>query len=161
MNRVEPGQIWSLVDAERPRYDFIITHIENGRAHGVCPGGKLYSVSVRALARGARGANLVENADGSPAVLTRRQRSRRGMIAPARPEVDKTASDFLKTSAPKGVARVGEKQQRALELHESGTTVKQLCEMYGKNKGTISAWLSRAREAREDARNLAECRRDT
>ncbi len=160
MTRVQKGQLWSLMDAERPRYTLRVTRIKNGRAFGTLAGGKEYSIAVSVLAGGQRGARLVENADGSLAVPTKKQLQRRGLV-PSAPSLEetRTASDYLKEAEPKGVVRASNLQREALALREKGASLLELAKKYGKGTGVISAWLSRAREAREDERNLMECRR--
>lgn len=150
MNGVLSGQLWSLMDANCPRYTLRVTHIECASVFGTLAGGKEVVVALSVLAMGRRGARLVERSDGTPVELPKYDAG-----VPLRTYEDtRTASDYVKTKGPKGVARASEQAKEALRLKESGTSFADLAVRYGVTPGTMSGWLSRAREAREDERNL-------
>jgi hypothetical protein len=150
MNSVSPGQLWSVMDVGRPRYTLRVTRVVGARVHGTLASGKETSVALAVLAHGQRGARLVEHADGRSAALPKYDAG-----APVQTcEDTKTASDYVKTFKPKGVARAGDKEREALRLREEEKVpFADLAKRYGVTRGTMSAWLSRARAAREEERN--------
>ena len=150
MSSVSIGQLWSVMDAFRPRYTLRVTRIDGGRVQGTLAGGKLASIDRSVLMRGRRGAYLVEHADGRSAPLPKHHSG-----SPLKTLEDtRTASDYKPPKGPRGIARAGELQRAALAMREAGVSFKDVCEHFGKNRGTMSAWLLRAREQREDERNL-------
>jgi hypothetical protein len=158
VTRVVRGQLWSLMDSMRPRYTLRITRVTIKRAFGILEGGKEGSVNIGVLQQGRRGARLIEHPDGTLAEPCERQRRERATFRV--PDVEtKTASDFVKKTEPRGVVRTGDLQREALALRESGVSVDVLCAKYGKTRGTVNAWVCRAREEREDERNRAALRR--
>ena len=158
MTRIVPGQLWSLMDSLRPRYTLRITRTSEKIAFGTLANGKKARVELSVLQHGRRGARLVERADGSLAGPCERQK--RDAALPRVSVADtKTASDYIKTKAPKGVTPANQVQREALTLREAGASVDDLCAKYGKTRGIINAWISRAREAREDERNVAALKR--
>jgi len=151
MSSVSVGQLWSVMDAFRPRYTLRVTRIDGGRVQGTLAGGKLASIDRSVLMRGRRGAYLVEHADGRSAPLPKHYSG-----SPLKTLEDtRTASDYVKPlKPPRGMARAGEQQREALAMVESGASFKDVCTHFGKDRGTMSAWLLKAREAREDEKNL-------
>jgi len=57
------GQLWSVMNDYRHRYELRITRIEGGRVQGTLPNGKVMSLDRSVLTRGRRGAHLVEHVD--------------------------------------------------------------------------------------------------
>jgi len=158
VNRVVPGQLWSLLDSLRPRYTIRVTRIVGLRVYGTLAGGKKVNVHLSVLRHGRRGSRLVEHPDGSPAEPCGRQQ--RDSVKPRLSVEDtRSASDYVKTTEPRGVTHTNDLQREALALREAGVSIGDLCVKYGKSYGVVSAWLSRAREAREDGRSVAACRK--
>jgi hypothetical protein len=158
VTRVVRGQLWSLMDAMRPRYTLRITRKSGTRAYGTMPDGKERSVELNVLQHGHRGARLIEHPNGKLAGPCKRQV--RDSVLPRVAVVEtKTASEYVKTQRPKGITPTNGTQREALALLEAGTSVDDLCVKYDKPRSVVVAWLSRAREARRDERNAAACRR--
>jgi len=139
------------MDIGKHRYTIVVTRIDGHRVFATLPSGRETSVGLTVLAYGRRSARLVQHADGRSA-----EPPKCGAAPPSKASEDtKTASDYIKTKRPKGIAKAGDKEREALHLKEvDGWTVKRLTAFYKVSTGTMSAWLSRAREAREDERNL-------
>lgn len=133
------------------RYRFTIVAIVGKRVDGVLGNGRPESVDLSVLVHGRRAARLERHPDGTEAKSPKYNAG-----PPLKTAEDKrSASDYIRSTAPKGIAKAGSREREALRLKESGEkTFAELVEMFGVSPGTMSAWLSRAREAREDERNL-------
>jgi len=150
VEKVEVGSVWSILDTHRQRVEFTVQRIatENGekRAFGVLASGRTHSFTVSALARCRRGARLVRYPDGH---------------APYVPPTDlyaeqptKTASDFRRTTAPKGMTKTHAQMDEAFAMRKQGTPVKQIAAHFGVRPSRIATWIQRARECREDEANM-------
>lgn len=147
-NPVHVGQTWSLMNLYERRYLLTVERIDGSRVHGRLKSGKPTSVELKVLVRGHRGAHLVTNADGTAAPPVYRD----GFVPS--PEETKTASDYLKPAkAPRGVVKAGEREALALRMKQEGKSCREIGAVLGLKVGSVSAMLSRAREAAEEARN--------
>lgn len=61
----------------------------------------------------------------------------------------KTASDYRKTKAPKGLVSADAREAFRL-VRDEGLTYEQLAARFGKSTGTVKRWIS---EARDELRN--------
>jgi hypothetical protein len=149
-NSVAVGQVWNLMNLYERRYLLTVTRIEGHRVFGRLKGGKETSVELKVLVRGHRGAYLVSHADGTPA-----ERQVQDGFVRTREET-KTASDYIKPAkGPRGVVKAGEREALALRMKAEGKSCREIGAVLGLKMGSVSAMLSRAREAREEAKNLA------
>ena len=152
-NSVLVGQTWSLMNIYERRYTLAVIRIEGHRVFGRLAGGKETSVELKGLIRGHRGAHLVTNADGTPAPPMRRdgfQQTR---------EETKTASDYVKPAkGPRGVVRANDRAAEALAMKKAGKSCDEIGAHFKVKPGTVSAMLSRAREALEEERNMKAMR---
>lgn len=64
----------------------------------------------------------------------------------------------LQERAPRGLAKATAPQVEALRMVVAGVSRKEIAVHLGVPVGRVNDWITRAREAAEDARNLAEVR---
>lgn len=140
MNRVSPGQSWSIVlmgpTGGMVRTDITIDRIENGFAIYRNGRGKELKIRLRVLQRGSRGAHL----NGSPDRL-------------ALPEADPEFQPTYTVHEPKGIARAHSQAKEAYRLQQRcGFTIERLARKFKKSEATINSWLRSAREALKEER---------
>lgn len=141
---IEVGQVWTLL-IEKKKFvtmRFTVERVYKARAYGKLSDGTAYSVSTRVLIRRMRNAKLV----GEPS----RRKYHMGWLDrdPPRPE--------MRVFVPRGIVKNTGKHADALALQRKGMTVKQIAEHMTTSVGNVSAWLTKAREAEEDARRLGQ-----
>ena len=147
--RVEVGQIWSLLTQDQIRHELQIDRIEAGIAYGTLVGSTRQRFAhVSSLSRGYRGARLVQNADGSAPPPK---------LAPERPADTKRetmhASEFVRTVAPRGQIRCNDRHMQALAMREANKSTTEIAAHFNVSKHRVHDWIARAREARMDAKN--------
>ena len=152
-NPVVVGQTWSIMNLYERRYLFTVDRIDGARVHGHLKSGRPSQVELKALVRGRRGAQLIMNADGTPAPPMLRDGFR-----PEKEET-KTASDYVKPAkGPRGVVKAGEREALALQMQKEGKSCREIGVVFGITMGSVSAMLSRAREALREEQNLKALR---
>jgi Sigma-70, region 4 len=143
-------QIWSLMDASRPRYWLRVVRVEGLVVHGVLEGGTPYRVSLSVLRHGRRGARLEAYPDGT---LAEHPKYDAGYTPTV--EETKTASDYVRVVKPKGMARASERDREALRLREEeGVKVREIAARLGITMLSAAGAMRRARLARQDERYL-------
>lgn len=149
MRTVRIDQVWSLLSQDMMRYEMRVLQVGKHRVIGVMPrSGKRVNVSRRALQRGLRGARLVQEADGSrPPPDLRALATGDRCLQPPRHVPPPRRSE------PRGVARAGDRERRALALREAGVSTTEIARRLGVKLSTIGGWLTRAREARQEEAN--------
>jgi hypothetical protein len=144
--KIEPGQVWSyLVDVgtgPRARIEVTLTKVENGIAQGVDAKGGSRSISVSALKRRARGAYLTTEGPGP--------KKEYKFKALEDPKVRRPPRE----TRPHGIQPPSAKYAEALKMKREGKTLAEIGEHFGEKTGSISNWLTKARAAEEDVRNL-------
>jgi hypothetical protein len=153
---VNVGETWSVLSTHsRKRVEFIVERIakegtDELRAFGtLVGGGKTVSFTVRAMSKGLRGARLVRHADGHEPYKPPPDK------APRTAEYTATASDYRKTKAPKGMATAPPRMMEAFAMREKSVPVPEIAAHFGVTVSTVSSWLSRVREKRDDEKMLA------
>jgi len=153
---VNAGETWSVLSTHsRRRIEFVVERIakigtDELRAFGTpVGGGKEVSFTVRALSKGLRGARLVRHADGHEPYKPPPDK------APRTVEYTATASDYRKTKAPKGIATASPRMEEACAMREKDVPVPEIAAHFGVTVSTVSSWLSRVRQKREDAKTMA------
>ena len=150
---VNVAERWRIENRRHVMVEFTIERIEKNEsgellAYGVLDNGKPISFTVAALSRGMRGARLVRHADGHE---------------PYRPKVSerpdesdlRTASDFRRTSGPRGLTKASEKMELAYKMrHDQGLPVAEVAKHFGISANRLAAWCAQAREARADRKYL-------
>lgn len=151
MNKVISGQVWSLMDVGKHRYLFTIDRIEGRRAFGHIGNGRPERVDLTVLTRGRRSARLERHPDGTVAERAPRYKGK----TPPTLEDTATASDYIRTSEPRGIAKASDRQRQALIMREvDDRSISDIAIHFGVTKSIVNGWLSKAREAREEERNL-------
>jgi DNA-directed RNA polymerase specialized sigma24 family protein len=148
MNYVAVGQLWTLMDSNRPRFTIRLTRIDGARVFGTLAGGTTRTLSLTALVNGRRGAHLLENADGSPAEEIPEKPSEPRLL-----EDTRTASDYVRPTKPRGFAPTNAKYVEALRMVRDGKTHQEIADRFGVSKKTIPCWIRNARDAEMDERN--------
>jgi hypothetical protein len=150
---VSVDQQWSVLNINRIRVEFTVQRVErdeNGelRAYGVLVSGRNASFTVAALAKGSRGARLVRHADGHEPYRPKET------CAPTT-ETTKTASDYRRTSAPKGIGVASPHMEEAFRMrYELGMSLDDVAAHFDVPKNRIAGWCAQVRHKREDERNL-------
>ena len=146
MNHVARGQLWSLMDSERPRFTFRVKRILGRRVVGELAGGKVRTISLSVLTHGHRGARLVENADGTPVEEIK-------PIWTPREEDSRKASDYVREVKPRGVVTARANHAEALAMSRAGRPHREIAAKFGIDVKLVAGWLRTARDAEMDERN--------
>jgi DNA invertase Pin-like site-specific DNA recombinase len=161
MQSVVIGQVWSLLNLRHFRVEFLVERIANApelRAFGRYVGStrdKEISFTVSALSRGLRGARLVRDADGRE---------------PYRPPTDKiaadldsdaTASDFRRTTEPKGFATTSPRMEEAFRMRDQGLSPAEIAKVFGVSRSLVSSWCQRVQQKIYDDRVRQRMERKT
>lgn len=133
--RVSVGQTWALTAGFMGgRIRVRIDSLDGKFAQAtVIPSGRSMRIDVHTLERQHRGATLELEADGTAPYRAPER-------VPRKP-VEKTASDFLKTSQPRGVVRGGKLSPLQLEIEpllETGMTMADIGRRYGISGNAVS-----------------------
>ena len=144
-------QVWSVLDARSIRVVFEIREIRQDvgelRAFGVLvSNGKPVSFAVSALAKGLRSARLVRRADGSPPGPEDRPKHKNMLPDP---DLKKTASDFRRTTKPKGLATASPLAERAFEMRKT-MKIKDVARALGVSPSRVSDLCECVRNKRAD-----------
>ena len=137
------------MDSNRPRYTMRVTRVVGLRVFGTLANGKAYSVLLSVLKNRRRGSRLEEEADGTKAVHEPRYATTQSNAMERR-----TASECVKTKAPKGMTPSGENEREALAMREQGLGLAEIAEKQGVSVDNVKARLRRARESIRDERML-------
>lgn len=157
MQSVANGQVWSCLDAHQIRVDWKVERVDSGgiepRAHGfILSNGKAISFTIRSLSKGLRAARLVEHADGTAV-----NRPVERYVSPKTLEQTKTASDYRRTTAPKGAETASPRMEQAYVMrYEHGMSVKDIAAHFGVATSSVSNWCQRVKTKRLDEKRRAE-----
>jgi DNA-directed RNA polymerase specialized sigma24 family protein len=147
--RVEVGQVWRTMANGHAILHVTIEAISPDTVSVKTGRGRRFQIRRKHFEIGLRGTRLLRHADGSPGdppppvVLPKIHADERRM-----------ASDLVKTTAPRGLARASDVDRETLRLfEEEGVSGAELAKKYKVSRGTIHCRISRAREAMADDRN--------
>jgi hypothetical protein len=150
VNIVAVAQTWELlVSIKRGPIalaKFTIERIENGRAYGHLERGRPYVIAVRVLRNGSRSARLVDKNRKRDAPHKPAREYKWHLFGDAKPAQPRVV-------APRGVSKPNANYAKALVMQREGKSNGEIAAHFNRSTGTISAWLSRAREAEQDAKN--------
>jgi len=161
MQPVRVGQVWSVLNLRRFRIEFLIERIANApepRAFGRYVGStrdKEISFAVSALAKGMRGARLVRDADGSEPYKPPRDKIADDL------DSDATASDFRRTTEPKGFATTSPRMEEAYRMREQGMKPVEIAKIFGISRSLVSSWCQRVQQKMYDDRVRQRMERKT
>jgi hypothetical protein len=154
MQSVASGQVWSVLDRNGCRVEFTVHRIvrdEYGerRAVGVLASGRSFSFTVSSLSRGSRGARLLRHADGH--VPYRPPSDKLALTA----EETKTASDYRRQAAPKGVATASPRMEEAYRMrYEKHMSIAEVAKHFAVKPNRVSNWCAQVRSKRLEQRHL-------
>jgi DNA-binding CsgD family transcriptional regulator len=150
MRIIRPEQVWQLeASGYRDLQNFRVDRVDERLAHGVILArdgtpSKPHAFSLRTLRRGLRHATIVSEAPGYP-------EQRPTPESFAAPSAEKTAGDYRRARAPKGVVSASPRMEEAARLRSEGLTNKQIAARFGLATSSVTKMLTRYKEARTDA----------
>lgn len=152
--RVGVGQVWSTMTNDQRKIEVGIVSV-GPMVEVLTMFGKKrrFFIPQSHFRTGLRGLRLVRYADGTPSSLPKPQ-----YLPLISPEERRTASELVKATAPRGLAKASDADKETLRLFEEGVSGPDLAKRFKVSRGTIHCRIARAREAMQDERNARALR---